>query len=263
MKTIIFNSFFVLLLLSISLSISAQIGFVDIDSDFYQLRVKNPDEFMQRFNYEQTPRGKTLVYADSLKLERLKYIQRLFHSALLRKAQKDSLLAKTIISFVKTTIDSTYLLSYYSDKWNAELLCDVTYKNKKQKIKLFLKTETDSLRSKWVIDSCSGNLFNIQPKDSLYFIGPANHNLNFMELKKMNKFKNNSISNFKSNHFIQDNVSILFFLIHNKLLSIDNIETITYNFYQIPGYYFKVEKIRDESSNSGWLITDIKKDINK
>lgn len=232
----------------------------DLNSDYYQLRVKTPDEFMQRFNYEQTPRGKTIKYSDSLKQERVKYIQTLFDMDLLEKAQKNDTLKNTIIDFIKqVAIDSTYFLNYYSKKWYAEVNCSVKYKNKKQNITLFLKPEINKKQvSKWVIYDCYGEIFNLKPKDSTYKIGPANHNLDFMEILKMNKFYNKSVANLTYNNHKIDRLSIFIFLMYNKELEITNIRNISYHFKQISGYYFVVKDIQRSSSNSGWLITDIK-----
>lgn len=257
-RIILLNTVFYLISFT---SFSQILNFTDLNSDFYQLRVKTPEEFIMRFNYEQTPDGKILKYNDSLKKNRFSLIHTLFDTDLLAKAQKNDTLANTIVDFIKETVlDSTQFLTYYSKKWYAQVDCKILYKNKHKKLSLFLQTEINNRKeAKWVIIDCKSDLFSLIAKDSTQIIGPVNHNLNFMELLKMSKFYPKSVINYKSEGFGVDNLSIFYYLVYNSILKIEDIEEINFHFYQIPGYYFTVKNIQRDSSNSGWLITEIKK----
>lgn len=239
-----------------------------LDSDYFQQRVKTLDDFMLRFNYEQDPSGETLIYNDSLKNERVSLIKGLFDKDFINFAiyidsinNNDSAKNEIIRFVTKVAIDTPYcLLNYYSEKWYAEVNCEILYKGKLDSIFLFLKTEVnENMESKWVIDSCVASFLDVVPADTNIKIGPVNHNLNFMELSKMSRNYPEYASNFASKDFKQDPVSIFFFLVKNKYLEIKFVKNIIYHFYQIPGYYFKVENIKRTDMNSGWLITDLKR----
>lgn len=277
MKTTInqytFSLFFLLpLFLFITFNCKAQFYISeDLDADYYQLRVKHIEDFMNRFNYTQDARGEFLHYTDSLKNQRAGLIFTLFSKPLIQQYfERDSLgnwLAYTtginiMERFIKqVALDSVpQFLQLDGNNWMAENKCRVKYKGKPDSITLFMSFKYDSSQqlSNWVIDSCAAPFLVIKATNKIN-LSPVSHNMNFMQIGKASEFNPDDFSALAYNGFKPDNLSVLFYAIKNRILSIEYVEETTFNFWQIPGYYFTVKNIPENSAHSGWLISSIKK----
>ena len=80
--------------------------YTNLDSDYFQMKVKSLDDFIGRFNYQQDPEGQPLKYADSLNNKRILLLSSLFDRSLL-KDNKDSTLRKTVSEFLNTVAGGT------------------------------------------------------------------------------------------------------------------------------------------------------------
>lgn len=260
-----------LVFLIIPLLLNAQFfGSTDLDGDYYQLRVKNIEDFINRFNYTQDARGNTIKYADSLKNDRAKMIFFLFSNEIIYQNYRKDTTTKDTLKFKKNIIsdfindvslDTTpVFLKFIDARWVAEAVCAVKYNGKPDSIKLFLSLVYDKRIQgvKWVIDSCVAQCLDISPKDTIG-ISPVSHNMNFMDIGKASDFYPEKIAGFAFNNYKPDYLSILFFAIKQKILKIDFVKSITFHFEQVPGYSFSVINYNTASAHSGWLISDIKK----
>lgn len=247
----------------------------NLDDDYYQLRVKHVEDFINRFNYAFDARGNKTFYNDTLKDNRAFEILKLFSKPILEKycemgdegqiiykKGKDNLLE----NFIQTVaLDSVPLmLTFTSNKWMAENNCKVKYKGKVENITLFMGFEyhTQQGTGKWVIDSCQIPFIDISQANKNQ-LSPVSHNMNFMGLGKTAETNPEEFPGFASINYKPDYLSVLFFLIKSKQLVFENVEKSTFHFRQIPGFYFAVENVKENSAHSGWLITRFEKTIEK
>ncbi|MGV8136010.1 MAG: hypothetical protein AB2L20_12405 [Mangrovibacterium sp.] len=243
----------------------------NLDDDYYQLRVKHVEDFINRFNYHYDARGNKTYYNDTLKDQRAFEIIKLFSKSLLErycetgdegqiiyKNEEENLLEK----FIQTVaLDSVpLLLTFTSKDWIAENKCLVKYKGKVDTITLFMGFEFDALQGtgKWAIDSCRIPFIDISPANKVQ-LSPVSHNMNFMGLGKTVETNPEEFPGFAAKNYRPDYLSILFFLIKSKQLVFEYVEKSIYHFRQIPGYYFAVENVKESSAHSGWLITRLEK----
>lgn len=235
--------------------------YTNLDSEYFQMKVKNIDDFIGRFNFEKDPEGKTLVYADSLKNKRRLLFASLFDQTLLQN-MKDSAEMKTIADFLKTVLDGPkpILFDYYSQKWYAEASCPALLNAKKANISFFLRTVRNKQGdTKWVIYDARGSFLDFGDNNPEVFIGPVAHNLNFLDISKTTQANPRNFINLLPGDYKPDRLSVVNYLVNTKALKLESIDLLQFHVTQVAGFYFKIENIRRASSNSGWLITSVKK----
>lgn len=232
----------------------------DLDLEF-AFKVKQIDEFIERFNFGTTRQNILKMYLDKNihhnkdTFKRVFFIKTLFN-------QEDNLdvsLAKEFISFVDSLAHPTYL-NFYDNDWYVLLSCDFFYKDKTKKVELILRNQVKKEKiSKWVIFSIKSDLFN-RPLaiDSTKILTPMSHAVDFMSLGKAFEDKKNS-ANYYRNDFKPDALSEFSYLIQENLLIFKKINSIDYYFLQIPNWFFRVEYFNRQTNNSGWLISQLKK----
>lgn len=240
----------------------AQFATTYIDELELQFKVKQIDEFMQRFNYDITYNGKKpIANKDSIKYkeDRVKNMLTLFNlDKFMRKDKKPTKLAS---DFLEYAISNNYRLNYADSTWTANVKCWGTYLGQKTAITLHLNVEQiKGVEYKWVITSVSGKMFEPlkEAKDSSLFISPAEHGIGFMSLATTLNTNATSINSYGSKSYQADYMSIFNFLIATKALKLNSIEKVSYH-YIIGKYNFDVERIEKQKSyNKGWLINNIK-----
>jgi len=223
-----------------------------------KMRVKQLDEFMERFNYERDLLGNPVN--DRFDTEvRKKYVFSLFNEDLFQQA-KDSLLnIYTDFVDVVTNIRKPVHIDFTDNEWLAQCNCKVTCNGKTSHIFVFLKPEKiREYEYKWVIAGATGDLLSLKPvkTNQGMMISPVENELGFMNLSRISK-NNKDVLNYMCEDYTEDTLTVLNTLIYTGQLKIEYVEKVVYHFFQAPGYVFKVEYFERDRNNAGWLISDL------
>lgn len=243
-----------------SVNAKSQIINPEYDKQF-ALQVKQIDEFIERFNFDTTGQNLLKEFLDQNNLTNRDTFNRAFFLKTLfnHEGALNLTTAKEFISIVDNSPHPLYL-NFYDNNWFAHLECDFFLLGKPHKIQVIMINQVKEKQiSKWVIYSVKSDLFSIpEIEDSTKIFNPMSHAINFMTMDKALVDRNNS-TNYYGKNFIPDPLSQFYFLTRNKILTFHKINQISYLFFQIPNYFFKVEYFRRQSNNSGWLISHIEK----
>ncbi len=235
--------------------------YTNLDSDYFQMKVKSLDDFIGRFNYQQDPEGQPLKYADSLKNKRILLISSLFDRSLL-KDNKDSTVRKTVSEFLNTVAGGTkpVLFDYFSPLWYAEATCPALLNGKKARVTFMLRTVRNNKGdTRWEIYDARGSFIDFGDNNPEVFVGPAAHNLNFLDVSKTTQANPRNFINLLPHDFKPDCVSVITFLISSKALKLEPFNKVKFHVSQVPGFDFLIENLNREGPNSGWLITGVKR----
>lgn len=217
----------------------------------FRYRVKQLDEFMIRFNGEESV---DITVPDSLKRElNLLY---LFNHELFA-ANRDSTLQQAN-QFIRSVINHQTTLHFDDKEWFAEVVCDCVYKGKKEQVTLFLKPEKiEEYQYRWVIVGAKGELLKLNPikRNHGLDILPNNHEVAFMALSKISLLGSANILNYAQKEYIPDGLTAFYALVHSDALKIESTGNIIYHFLKLPGYVFTVERFMRKGNNTGWLIS--------
>lgn len=227
MRTLLFTF---LLCIAFPFSVSSQTFFSGfIKEELLKGRVKQIEEFMARFNYEEDWEGKK-VKEKSDSLMRAKYIHTLFDYSRFR--QKDGKLKPPAEQFIKDAVSHHYLIHYTDTSWRAKVKCKAKVCGKSTTLTLYLRIQQVApYEYRWVVSDAESPLFkNTKGSIPPLKISPVEHELGFTGLLSLS----------------------------SPNLQITLIEDVRYIFLNIPGYSFTVERIeRKNSYNTGWLITSL------
>ena len=231
---------------------------VDFLSDEnFVFKVKQIDEFIERFNNAKaTPIRKYM---------RSNYaVDSLSHASLLIGLfdQEDTGWneeeVRTFVAAV-THPESPTTLDFYDGGWYAELDCTGQYQGQEEKFTLVLSLEVlpRGLGSKWVINGVSADFLRLgYDTDRRRTLNPASHDTDFINLitalQDTVNFRNYLSARAKPSQLL------LFF---NELceghLVFERVDDITYHFMQVDDWVFKVRDFNRDTSNSGWLISEL------
>lgn len=218
------------LLVVFSLSASSQVYFSQpIREEFLKGRVKQVEEFMARFNYEEDWEGKK-VEDTTDSVMRSKYLHTLFDYSRFR--QRNGKLSSLAEEFIHRVVKHRYLIHYTDTSWTAIVRCNAIVDGKATKIALFFHTQQVApYEYRWVVYDATSPLYIKQEKKIPHIsLSPIEHEIGFTGLLSL------SSANFK----------------------ISKIDDICYQFFNVPGYVFTIERIeRKNSYNTGWLITKL------
>jgi len=208
---------------------------------------KEMAEFFDRFNFKEP-----VQFADSLKPSRVKNIVSLFNL-------KDAKLyhAPETLTFLKFTSNDTnkIYLNYGDKNWFAFAHCSFLYHNKTVTTDIILKPEGDSAHGyQWLIADVKSNLLAVPVKGKTpSFINPMNHEIGFTELSKALNNKG-GIFGYTPLSYHPDPLSAFLFMLKNGDLKFIQINSVDFQFLQVPGWIFSVKNFNRSEYNSGWLI---------
>ena len=232
------------------------------DLERFKLNVKQPEEFMQRFNAEKDTEDQSIAGTLSRRA-RGSYIFSLFDENYIAKARQDSSLMLQINRFILEVTDTVkpQYLAYTSPHWFAAAQCQAVYRGKPSTATYILKTETDTMQaSQWKIVAAHSPLFSIDTAaltNKQYISGVA-HNLNFTKLSwVLNNSKNNPL-NFAYTGYRPDALAVALFASKQGLLELKSVQELSFYFLNIAGWGFQVEYFERDSDNAGWLIALLK-----
>lgn len=188
--------------------------------------------------------------------ERMKNILSLFDRSSEAILSQESV----VMDFSEEILSDRYQLSIESPFLLAEARVNAVYKKKDISFTLLLKMEKlyDEIY-RWAICGADGLISaGIINKAELRSVNPTDNELEFIDLP--DRFQNDTKNAFgyRTLNYNVDQLSILLFLIQEKIISINYVENLKYTMLSIPGYMLTIEH-RTNKGNSGWLITEISK----
>jgi len=248
------------LLLIPGLFLRAQvIGDLLEDESVLYAETKQVNQFFRRFNSEEDGDGERIYLGDPS-----------FHNNHLRKQTIPLLFDKESASlnrsvenkFVKevTNNDDPVFLDFHGGEWFAEVLINVNYEGSKKVAHLYLTLQEESVGSKWVISRVYFEPFARQffkdPEGTDKFLHPLSHELDFMNLSKVFR-KQSQVEYYTYQNYMPDFLSIFIYEMKMNRIQFEGIKKVYFHFFQVEGYYFKLEEFNRPGFNNGWLITQL------
>lgn len=255
MRTRFFDNRFLIsiFLLTIVSSVMAQLVSPP-SSILQQANIGLVDEFMKRFNGEEghpelTSKGKE---------NRRENLICLFNFD--QFAGKGDSIISEIDNMISTVMSESIKIDYADSRWFAQALCQGRLDGKDIVCTLYLTVESrDDDMYKWVISNVEGKIFDIMPKEynEAIMLYPDDHETKFISLSRMTKEQPTNIELFMNKEFRYDSTSVFAYLVYTNRLKIDFVKSLEFIFTEVPGYMFSIRYFHRETSNSGWLISDL------
>ncbi len=223
---------------------------------------KQVNQFVHRFNMEESLDGTPLKKSDKR-----------YHNSALRKKlmpylfdmQNPRTSGKLQQYFIADVANKQHpvFLNFLDKNWYAEV--SATFENEGEPVHLilFLTVEKAGLGSKWIISNVYDNeLHNLFPVENeaghmKYFLHPQSHELDFMNLNKALDDPKH-VEYYASTNYHPDYLTLFFYLVKTGKLKFENIDSVKFHFLQIPHWYFELSYFNRNTSNSGWLISNLK-----
>ncbi len=215
-------------------------------------RVKQLDQFMERFNNEDDELRKSTPVGLSEVEQRSLMVAALFNSDWLMK-QPNVELAKEFVNEVST---NDIFLQYSDEPWFALVKAKVKIDGKEKLLTLTMQYDGNPDQGfRWLIAGVRGDFIVSEDEGPETIIPPTNHNVDFMDMIRIVNQEPERIETYTSHSELQ----ITQFIELVKLGKIQVIHTYkpTYHFLQIPGWIFTVDLYNRDSNNSGWLISNL------
>jgi len=232
------------------------------DESVLYAETKQVNQFFRRFNCEESVEGERYYPDDELyhnKKLREKYLLALFDK---ENRSLDENLKKQFLQSVNG--NSPRFLNFHGGEWFAEVQTSFKYKGKDEPIILFLKLEEAPVGSKWVFTHALFKPFQevfseggpASPANQPAFIHPLSHELDFMELIKVFRNKKN-LEQYAKAGYSPDYLTLLLYEIKRGNLSFNTVNSVKFHFFQVEGWYFELKEFQRNSSNRGWLISQL------
>jgi hypothetical protein len=240
-------------LIIVSFTVTGQTIPNTFNDESWAVKVKQIDDFVDRFNNELNYIQNGVVVKNKLSSEsRKKVLLSLFDA----QKQHDRALVEEFVNYV---VGFDYYIKFGLTEIESIVNVFSTYKNQKFDLDLFLKMESlPDGSSKWVIFNSSSSKYPWKEMASnpQKFINPSNHNLRFSGL---GKYLNggNDIKELFSDTFTLDEFSVFVHEIAQGNLVIGDIRNVRYSINIMDKYRLYVNYTDSDSKNSGWLITEI------
>ena len=264
-------SFFVLFLCLMCYSLGAQVISTDNgEEELFAYKVKNIDEFMERFNDDLSSfiRREYARQNRPFTLSRKQLIVSLFN-----RENKSWAADSTLPEFFDTVLnaDLPKFLFFSDSNWYAEANCTFICKKKSVKIPVILHVNSEPGKgTKWMIvgvgkspvikdtGRVSLNYKTPYVVNAKYISSPS-HAIDFVELTNVFTTSMNANYYFDSSVLAQNHVAHFIQLILQGKLAFQYVSNIKYHFYSIPGRIIDVEYFKRDNFNSGWLINGLPK----
>jgi hypothetical protein len=231
--------------------------------EIFTARIKQFNEFVDRFNLKTDFSGKPVDSAFRAKMPRERMLNLLFDlkDPRILKSGPDYSddYIRTKEAFIDDVVQKNIILYKYSAGVIAEARSRVIYKGEPQTIRLFLIRETvASSMVKWVIYSAKGDVLNISKTDTsmVRFIPPSSNETDFINLKRALE-DTDYLQYYAVQDYKPDNLTLFFSFIRSGIMKFEYVEEVLYHIIDIPGWYIKVRDFNRPELNSGWLITDV------
>lgn len=226
---------------------------INLKRDF-MAQVKSIDEFTARFNGDESKPGLTTENA------REENIISLFDFRMSHQGLSDADFKKSILDFASAAATWDGRLSTESAGTQAEARCRVKYAGKNYGISLIMKMEkTVKGKLRWTISEVKGldklGLYN----EKRLTISPVDHETHFMSLQDIFQTNRQLTPAMRSADKEIDDISFFFGMCVGRAIDFISVDKLIFCFSDVPGYAFTVEEIGRQGTNSGWLITELRK----
>jgi hypothetical protein len=132
------------------------------------------------------------------------------------------------------------------------------YRGQDTYITFFLELEQENLGYKWVITNVNFKDYSLVMKEDddkqEKFMHPLSHELDFMNFIKVFDDKN-YIEDYTNKEFAPDYLSIFIYEFKQGLFEFKTVMNVKFHFFQIPDWYFELERFNRPGNNTGWLIS--------
>ena len=225
--------------------------------------VKQIDEFIERFDNTDS----TLIQTYNLKhkiapLTRSNLIKSLFNFS------RTDWNFKELDMFLKQVDNKTspVYISFFDDKWFANVSCSVIWDGKPKTVMLKLKVLRQGSSTKWVIFDADAKFLSqghtdrapqpVVPKavDENAFLNPMSHSLNFFNLDMVSIDTKNIANYLAPSSDYSNDFSLFITECISHRLKIVSVKNVTYSFLQIKGWDIEIQQFNRSTKNSGWLI---------
>lgn len=240
------------------LAAAAQVIVTPPDEKLLQGRVKQVEEFISRFNLDETWQGRRAENPADTAL-RAKYIATLFDAD--RFSDGRGHLTPLARQFVSQVVGGGCRLNFEDTTWVAEVAVDAALAQKPQRIKMYLATERMApYEYCWVVRNVSGAMFDVPEHEGRYpVLSPIDHETGFLRLLDIS-YSDGRFTQMLGRDYHPDRLSMLAVLLKNRLLELKRIASVRFHFFTVPGWSFTIErKEKKNSFNTGWLITKLNK----
>ena len=247
-------------------------GSLEVDEK-YLWRVKQLDQFIGRFNYEESLSGNPMHgngeghngnsgnMPEAMKDAAADSMRRLVIMTLFDLVCKDCFDMGLVNEFLDQVTDENnpVKLDFYDDNWYAGLKTQIKYKGTPMDISLTMENEAyPGPKSKWVIAGADGPFIeHVDPAGQVEkHIHPMSHETDFIDLERAFSDRSN-IELYAARTYRHDNLSQLFDKVKSKEIVYQGVKNTKYHFLQVQGWIFVVEHFERNSKNSGWLISKL------
>lgn len=228
------------------------------DEQAFQLKVKQIDEFMNRFNFTSDLYGVPTRSTDvSAEQKRQLLLTLLNEDSFSTPDHAPDSLAEVFIDYV---ITSGQTIRYEDQNWHAQALGSFAFSGKNYPATFILQTELISdVMYRWAVIDIQSPLFDSypdEPQDSI-MISPAEHGISFISLPETFNLNHSSAGTAFRKNYQRSRLAVIDFLLANKLLKVNTIKVVKYHFW-LPEIDFIVEHVEKNNGYSpGWVITQL------
>lgn len=227
---------------------------------FFLYEVKLIDEFIERFNDEPgsyiRTQSKALLGTDSM-ITRPRLLRSLFD----KKKQWHG----TADSFTQEVCALNYGLEFTNSTWYARAVCLFMVDGKKVTLPVIMHIVKEKDGAKWMIAGVDAALLppinaTLGPsRGKADFIPTSACGTGFLYLQYVFEPESNPANYFDSAALASQGVQRFLALIHGHRARFSRVTDVSYHFFGIPGWAFTVAQLKRKETNSGWLITELKR----
>ncbi len=229
---------------------------IPFDEEVFAYRVKQIDEFMERFNdTDETLIKKYIKERYQADITREELIINLFD--LSRRDWKQ----EVVIRFLEDVVQASPppYLSFYDADWYALLVCEGLYHGKRVTFDLTLGVnyEEETQAASWMVKGFYADFLDMPGEAPTgVALNPSSHGTDFIELIHIfaspEKFMADSppVSQPAALSYLMKEVA-------QKNFQFKHVIHITYHFLQLTNWIMKVEEFSKRDTNAGWLISEL------
>lgn len=226
---------------------------ITLDKDF-AAQVKSVDEFIQRFNGEET-------HPELKDGNRTLNLIALFDYEMNHEGLPDSAFKKKVMDFVKQAEESGTKIKLTDDDFFAEADITANILGKSTSITLIFQSQTyNEDRTRWAIVGVHGlTKAGVIDAEHFYGISPVEHETHFMSIDDIFAHNAPEIWGYRGKDTKIDELSVFLTIAKMGKVRINSVNKLTMHCLEIPNYVFTINEEGRRGRNSGWLISSVTK----
>lgn len=232
------------------------------DEVVFYAATKQVNQFFRRFNNEESFDGSRYYEHDSL--YRNPATRSIFLNILFDKGNAfiNEDLKQQFIQHVADARKPVFL-DFHGGNWIAQVSSVFIWEGKEVNAMLFLKLQEERTGSKWVISHVCFRPFEEyfvkDTLDSIHFLHPLSHELEFMNLYNVFHDDKEVIQNFTERNYQPDYLALFLYEVKRGSLRFKTVKDLKFHFFQVDNWYFALSQFIRSGYNTGWLISDLQK----